>query len=148
MRKTLETVSLTLACTALVFLLIHRFFLFDYFEKRYPAELYFARVRAIDEQTSKPVDIEIQWDYERISPFLKGSGPSNIATHEDKTVTVALVGLRIREGLPLRISAPGYIPKSIKVWSEGGGVVSGDSQVTELFLQRSISFVPEKTPSN
>jgi hypothetical protein len=148
MRKTLGTVFLTLACTALVFVLIHRFFLFDYFEKRYPAELYFARFQAIDEQTSKPIDIEIEWDYERISPFLKGSGPSRIAIHDDKTVTVAVVGLGIKEGLPLKISAAGYIPKSIKIWSDGGGVVSGDSQVTELFLRRSLSSIPEKKPSN
>jgi len=80
----------------------------DAVNSKYHAALYYAHIKAIDDQTSEPISIEIRWDYEQISPYFKGSGPSIIETHADKSVTVALVGKRLDSGLRLGIVADGY----------------------------------------
>lgn len=136
MKKSLGIVALTLACTTLVLVVLWRLLLFDYLEARYPAALYFAQIRAIDDQTSKPVDCKLAWDYEAITPFIKGSGPESISTAENKTVTVALVGLHLKGGLPIKIVAEGYSPGMTRIWSHQTG---GSSHVEEVRLRRSNS---------
>jgi hypothetical protein len=118
MRSTIGIVTLTLACTGLVLVLVWRWLLFDYFEEKYAASLYFAQIRAVDAETSKPVDFRIKWDYEVISPFIEGSGPARIDSNQDKTMTVALAGLHLKEGLPVTITASGYSARG-----HGSGVV-------------------------
>lgn len=139
MRRTIGIVTLTLACTALALVILRRWLLFDYFEDRYHAALYFAQIRAIDDETSKPVDFSIKWDYKTITPFSKGSGPAMIETNEDKTVIVALVGLPLKEGLPLTIAATGYTREVINVRSDQGGFLERSAQVEEVRLRRSSS---------
>ena len=130
---------LTLTSLALVIVILWRWLLFDYFENRYPAALYFTQIRAIDDETSKPVDFSIKWDYEAITPFFKGSGPAMIETNEDKTVTVALVGLPLKEGLPLTIAATGYVRKTINIRGDQNGFLERPAQVEEVRLRRNDS---------
>lgn len=75
MRHAIGTVILTLTCTALIVVILWRWLLFDYFEERYPAMLYFAQIRAYDEKTSRPIDFEVKWDYEMISPLCQRKRP-------------------------------------------------------------------------
>ena len=144
MRRTIGIVMLTLTSIALVLVILWRWLLFDYFEHRYPAALYFAQIRAIDDETSKPVDFSIKWDYEAITPFFKGSGPAMIETNEDKTVTVAMVGLHLKDGLPLTIAATGYTREVINIRGDQGGFLERSAQVEEVRLRRSSSPSPAK----
>jgi len=80
----------------------------DAVHPKYQAALYFAQIRATDDETSMPIDFRVEWDYEAITPYVKGSGPARIETNQDKSVTVAVVGLYLKEGLPLKIVATGY----------------------------------------
>lgn len=64
MRRTLGIIALTLACAALALVLVWRWLLFDYFQERYPATLYYSQIRSIDDETLKPVDFRIKWDFE------------------------------------------------------------------------------------
>ena len=135
MRRTIGTVILTLACTALTLVILWRCVLFDYLEERYPAALYYSQIRAIDDETSEPIDFTIKWDYEAISPFLKGSGPAQIETNSDKTVVVSLVGLPLEDGLNLRIVAPGYSPEVITIEGSQSGFLERAAHVEEVRLR-------------
>ena len=144
MRRTIGIISLTLACTVLVLALVWRWLLFDYFEERYPASLYYSQIRAIDDETSKPIDFRIKWDYEAISPFIKGSGPARIDFNQDKTKTVALVGLHLKEGLPVMITASGYNPVVLNIEGSQSGFLDRAAQVEEVRLRRSNTPSPTK----
>lgn len=52
MRRAIGIVILTRACAGLIVVILWRWLLFDYFEDRYPATLYFAQIRAVDAETS------------------------------------------------------------------------------------------------
>lgn len=142
MRRAIGIISLTLACTVLVVALVWRWLVFDYFEERYPASLYYSQIRAIDDETSQPVDFRIKWDYEAISPFIKGSGPARIDFNQDKTKTVALVGLHLKEGLPVMITASGYSPVVLHIEGSQSGFLDRAAQVEEVRLRRSDTQSP------
>ena len=142
MRRTIGIISLTLACTVLVVALVWRWLVFDYFEERYPASLYYSQIRAIDDETSQPVDFSIKWDYEAISPFIKGSGPARIDFNQDKTKTVALVGLHLKEGLPVMITASGYSPVVLHIEGNQSGFLDRAAQVEDVRLRRSDTQSP------
>ena len=144
MRRTIGIVMLTLTSIALVAVLLWRWVFFDDYESRYPATLYFAQIRAIDDETSKPVDFTIKWDYESITPFSKGSGPAMIEINNDKTVTVALVGLPLKGGLPLTIAATDYVRSTIHVRGDQSGFLERPAQVEKVRLRRSNSQSPPK----
>lgn len=142
MRRTIGIISLTLACTVLAVALVWRWLVFDYFEERYSASLYYSQIRAIDDETSQPVDFSIKWDYEAISPFIKGSGPARIDFNQDKTKTVALVGLHLKEGLPVMITASGYSPVVLNIEGAQSGFLDRATQVEEVRLRRSDTQSP------
>jgi len=144
MRHTIGVIALTLACTALVLVLTWRLILFDHFEERYPASLYFVQIRAIDDETSEPLDFGIKWDYEAISPFTKGSGPARIESNQDKTITAALVGLHLTEGLPIKITARGYSPKVLNIEGNQSGYLDRAAKVEEVRLRRSNTPSPSE----
>ncbi len=107
-------------------------------DPKYHATLYYAHIKAIDDQTSEPLSIEIKWDYELISPYIKGSGPSIIETHADKSVTVALVGKKLEGGLSIGIAADGYHREGVEIDADQGGILTTDSSrmITEVRLRR------------
>jgi hypothetical protein len=119
----------------LIVVILWRWLSFDYFEERYPAMLYFAQIRALDEKTSRPIDFEVKWDHEMISPFTKGSGPAKIETNADKTVVVSLVGLPLEEGLNLRIPASGYSSKVITIPGLQSGFLDRPAHIEEVRLR-------------
>ena len=145
MRRTIGIVTLTLACTTLMLVLVWRWLLSDYLEVRYPASLYFSQIRAIDAETSKPIEFSIKWDYEAISPFIKGSGPARIDSNQDKTKTVALVGLHLKDGLPITIAAIGYSPGVFNIQGSQGGFLNRAAQVEEVKLRRSNTQNPAES---
>jgi len=136
MRRTLGMIALTLACTALALVLVWRWLLFDYFLERYPATLYYSQIRAIDDETLKPVDFRIKWDIEAISPFIKGCGPARIESNQDQTMTLALVGLHLKEGLPIKIIATGYSPEVLNIEGSQSGCLDRVAQVETVRLRR------------
>ena len=131
MKKVFGIAALTLASLLLVLVILWRLVLFEYFEERYPAVIYFAQISALDDQTALPVDFDIDWDHKLITPFSKGSGPSRIGTGKDKSKTVAIVGLARKGGLPIKLVASGYHPRVIRIWS-----YDGPNQVEEVRLNR------------
>ena len=121
-----------------VFFGVRRISYEDAVNPKYQAALYYAHIKAIDDQTLEPIDIEIKWDYEVISPYIKGSGPSIIEAHTDKSVTIALVGKKLESGLNIVIAADGYNREAIQIDPDEGGILETDSSrmITEVRLRR------------
>jgi hypothetical protein len=134
-----EIVALLIALGALGAVFVGRRLAYeDAVDPKYQAALYYAHIRAVDDQTSEPLSIKIKWDYELITPYIKGSGPSIIETHADKSVTVALVGRRLESGLRIGIAADGYHREGVDLVPDEGGVLKTDSSrmITEVRLRR------------
>ena len=145
-RRKIVALVMTLIFLA-VFFSVRRMAYNDAVDPKYHAALYYAHIKAIDDQTSEPINIEIEWDYELISPYLKGSGASIIETHADKSVTVALVGKKLASGLRIGIAADGYRRGSIDLKADDNGILETESSrmITEVRLHR---IGPKNTPPN
>lgn len=139
MRRTTEIVALIIALAFLVAVFVARRAAYkDAVDPKYHAALYYAHIRAVDDQTSEPLGIKIKWDHELISPYEKGSGPSIIETHADKSVTIALVGKKLQGGLSIGIAAEGYRSEGVEIDADQDGILTTESSriITEVRLRR------------
>jgi hypothetical protein len=146
-RRKIVTIVMTLIFLA-VFFSVRRMVYNDAVDPKYHAALYYAHIRAIDDQTSEPINVEIEWDYELISPYVKGSGASVIETHADKSVTVALVGKRLERDLRIGIAADGYRSEGVDLDADRSGILETESSriITEVRLRRTSQ--KDTTPNN
>ncbi len=106
--------------------------------RRYEAALYFAHIRAIDSNTSRPIEFDLRWDTDEISPFFKGAGPTVEERLADGTRILAIVG--VQRSIPLRIevTAEGFQSNFIDVEPQGSGILVQDSD----HLLQTVSLVP------
>ncbi len=106
------------------------------------AALYCAKIVVIDAATRRPIGFQIEWSHE-VSPFHKGSGPSRIVNHPDGSRSIAVVGRRLEEGLPVEIRAEGYRSQSFRIEAQSGGIRTidedGDHAVTLALVREEAS---------
>ncbi len=103
----------------------------------YDAALYSIHVQAVDAETGEPLHFEVRWDYEGISPYSKGSGPTREQVHADGSKSVHAVGVNRKEGLDFEISAAGYLPAKLHADPQTSGIVtSGSAQMEIVKLQK------------
>jgi hypothetical protein len=76
--------------------------------------LYYLHVKAVDELTEETLKFELEWS-EEVFPNIKGSGPTIIEKHKDGSLSLAIVGRRLENGLGVRIVADGYRSRIVKV---------------------------------
>jgi hypothetical protein len=95
--------------------------------RRYEAALYFAHIGAIDINTSRPIEFDLRWDTDGISPFFKGAGPTVEEKLTDGTRILALVGVQRASPLRIEVAAEGYQSKYVEIDPQCSGILVQDS---------------------
>jgi hypothetical protein len=106
--------------------------------RRYEAALYFAHIRAIDSNTSRPIEFDLRWDTDEISPFFKGAGPTVEERLTDGTRILALVGVQRSSPFRIEVTAEGYQSNHIEIDPQSSGFLTQDSSR----LLQTISLIP------
>lgn len=95
--------------------------------RRYEAALYFAHIRAIDSNASRPIEFDLRWDPDEISPFFKAAGPTVEERLADGTRILALVGVQRATPLRIEVTAEGFQSNYIYIEPQGSGISVQDS---------------------
>jgi hypothetical protein len=95
--------------------------------RRNEAALYFAHIRAIDSNTSRPIEFDLSWYPDEISPFFKGAGPTVEERLTDGTRILALVGVKRATPLRIEVTAEGFQSSHIDIEAQGSGISVQDS---------------------
>jgi hypothetical protein len=115
-------------------------------ERGYWSNLYRVRVKAVDDETSAPVNIDLKWDGEAISTASKGYNASVIETDEKNgTKSLTAVGRWLEDGLPVSVEANGYVSTTIEVVPQSSGLLTTTvgREIQEVRLRRQ---TPALTP--
>lgn len=136
MRRTIRVIALSIAITIGLIAMLWIWRIFDYFERSYPPSLYFASIRAIDADSSKPVDFSVKWNVDTISSSIKISAPARVDSNVDQTKTIAIVGKHLKEGLQITIESNGYAPQVLYLDGRENGILARPARVEEVRLQR------------
>ena len=94
----------------------------------YRAALYFSHLQAVDSETDHPIKFTVKWDYELISPYIKGSSPAVEMEHSDYSQTITIVGVKMETPLTLNIHAPGYYSTQVAVKADTGGILTQSAE--------------------
>ena len=129
MRKNLSIVALVLSICLLISVpFIRKRNLERTLNPEYRAALYFSHLQAVDSETNQPIKFTVKWDYELISPYIKGSSPAIEMEHSDYSQTITIVGVEMENPLMLNITAPGYYSTHVAVKAESGGILTQSAE--------------------
>ena len=98
---------------------------------KYHAALYWTHIQAVDSDSKKAVNFDTRIDYDAVSPFIKGYGPSVEETLPDGSKVVMLVGRTIEGPVMITLSAEGYQSQRVALTSMTSGQIS-HSQETAI----------------
>lgn len=114
-------ILLILATGFLGFVMVERHRLQNPGPTSYEATLYSLHVRAVDASNGEPLDFDLEWPWDEISPFGKGSGPTIVEERPDGSKSLDAVGVHWPEGMEVRIRANGYEHGVIRVKGRRSG---------------------------